>query len=669
MIFSIQSFSTTNSNSNSTKDFDKLIFLNMDSDFKNLNYFVFDLKKNFSLMKNFNKKLNSNQNDDNLKNVTCLEILKPLKDFNNLNILLGNSMGDLYLINSIKNSSKPLESFHRSSIVNIKNFLNDLNQSIIITGSITEILIWKVNQNQNQIKIVCLKAFGSNLSVKFSRLNPYSPLLSSFYHFKSHHQSHQSQDNLFIQFNNHSIALWNLSEIFNHHQIPSKPSILFNSKPSHQLIVPPCHLNSNHYHAYAFNLHLGSIHHLEGNQFLAQVPQHLSHLVCIKCDHLNHSVEFLALLPNSNQLIKISLIDTLNPQDSNPIITCLESDCVFFHYLASQDLILSQHSSNPLPKLQKILHSTQAFLPPSNTPFINQNLHLIPLNQKLRSLSSQIFNDLNHSSLNLEQLLRSLKDQLDHHLKFPSELRLEIYKTLLIKSQPEHQTLVTTYYNLLARPSPQVFLKKFRSVWKLDSASFQFSLETLLAIFHATQAYTEAFLIDRIAPVLYSFLLIFLNDKETIDDLGSVTLMEIYTICQKILDQFGHGAFQESTANTNHYDQFVEKVKTRLLSPGSNSQTCQLLLKHLEQLSISLGQSLLSLTHGFFLGFASPESFVALIDHLVIKHSSINSIIEISARLLKCFAKQILQCSSQKEIINFFSGTYDIDIQKIRECL
>jgi hypothetical protein len=51
---------------------------------------------------------------------------------------------------------------------------------------------------------------------------------------------------------------------------------------------------------------------------------------------------------------------------------------------------------------------------------------------------------------------------------------------MLIKSKSQEEELTTTYYRYLSRPSPEVFMKKFRAAWKLEEAEFQFSLETLV---------------------------------------------------------------------------------------------------------------------------------------------------------------------------------------------
>jgi len=371
--------------------------------------------------------------------------------------------------------------------------------------------------------------------------------------------------------------------------------------------------------------------------------------------------------------MKIEINDSSHLESPDVAITQVESDCALFHYDRPNGWLVTCKSTTQEMSVRQIDQSTQMI----------RSLDPHPQAQSKRRGSSVIWNT---GLLTLEiiqregdyqcrdaDLMKVLSDELDQRSKFPPHLRLAIYKRMLIQSKQQEDELTATFYQYLARPSPEIFLKKFRAAWKLEEAGFQFSLETLLSIFHGMGKFSESALIDKLAPIIYSFLKI-LESAEEISKLDSgeesIELVETYKVSWLMLDRFGEGAFGEKGNNQSerkkNYEVFVQKVTQRLSQRGGSS-IGNSLLSHLAYHLVSIGKECLPhLTHGFLMGFCSPGSFESLMDHLVIGHSGLTCMVEICGRLLEYFGEEIMGLSTRTDILNFFDLTHHVDMQGIK---
>ncbi|KAI9626646.1 hypothetical protein KEM48_010272 [Puccinia striiformis f. sp. tritici PST-130] len=550
-------------------------------------------------------------------------------------LVFGTASGGLYLTRS--DFSRPhskLRQLHRSPVIGLASCPLDVHPTILISGSSTEFLIWDLDDRHPQP--ICLKAFGRG-NPKFLS-NPYSSILVGI---QFRQISSTGEFHLFAEFKDGSVSSWDLQALLDPESIkPDGNLFLTRYQKSFSALDACCtSFTEDDFHVFTVNPQDGWVQRSETSRKLFQLPGPISRFLCIRCDHQTHKANGVArAFPRYHQLMNITIDDS--PQLKSPSVnyTQLESDCTFFHYDRSDGWLVTGKTKTQEMAVRKIEQSIR----------IVQS-HDVHPQAPLKRRASYGTRNAGFLTLGMIQvctspssrLMKLFRDELDQRSKFPDHLRSAIYKRMLIKSKLHEEELATTYYRYLARPCPELFLKRFRSAWKLEDAEFQFSLETLLSIFHGMETYSESSLIDKLAPILYGFLKILESFVEEISRLEdgreeSIELLEIYK--QRLLD--------------------------------NRSSVGRSLLEHFERHSVSLGKDCLPrLTHGFLMGFSSPESFKSLMDHLVIGHSGLVSLTELSARILEYFGQDILCLSNQKDILNFFGLTHDIDIRAFRNLI
>ncbi|POW06497.1 hypothetical protein PSHT_10333 [Puccinia striiformis] len=578
-------------------------------------------------------------------------------------LVFGTASGGLYLTRS--DFSRPhskLRQLHRSPVIGLASCPLDVHPTILISGSSTEFLIWDLDDRHPQP--ICLKAFGRG-NPKFLS-NPYSSILVGI---QFRQISSTGEFHLFAEFKDGSYPLgspsftrsrinstrWKLRTIFMCLPLILKMAGSKGPRPAENFFN--CLGPSPASCAYGVTIKL-----------TRQVSLHVAQ---------DRMMELLALFRDTHQLMNITIDDS--PQLKSPSVnyTQLESDCTFFHYDRSDGWLVTGKTKTQEMAVRKIEQSIRIVQSHDVHPQAPLKRRASYGTRNAGFLTLGMIQGTDNSQTRDADLMKLFRDELDQRSKFPDHLRSAIYKRMLIKSKLHEEELATTYYRYLARPCPELFLKRFRSAWKLEDAEFQFSLETLLSIFHGMETYSESSLIDKLAPILYGFLKILESFVEEISRLEdgreeSIELLEIYKVSWLMLDRFGEGAFGEKgnsqSDRKKYYEVFVEKVKQRLLD--NRSSVGRSLLEHFERHSVSLGKDCLPrLTHGFLMGFSSPESFKSLMDHLVIGHSGLVSLTELSARILEYFGQDILCLSNQKDILNFFGLTHDIDVQAFRNLI
>ncbi|KNF06119.1 hypothetical protein PSTG_00628 [Puccinia striiformis f. sp. tritici PST-78] len=588
-------------------------------------------------------------------------------------LVFGTASGGLYLTRS--DFSRPhskLRQLHRSPVIGLASCPLDVHPTILISGSSTEFLIWDLDDRHPQP--ICLKAFGRG-NPKFLS-NPYSSILVGI---QFRQISSTGEFHLFAEFKDGSISFWDLQALLDPESIkPDGNLFLTRYQKSFSALDACCtSFTEDDFHVFTVNPQDGWVQRSETSRKLFQLPGPISRFLCIRCDHQTHKMELLALFRDTHQLMNITIDDS--PQLESPSVnyTQLESDCTFFHYDRSDGWLVTGKTKTQEMAVRKIEQSIRIVQSHDVHPQAPLKRRASYGTRNAGFLTLGMIQGTDNSQTRDADLMKLFRDELDQRSKFPDHLRSAIYKRMLIKSKLHEEELATTYYRYLARPCPELFLKRFRSAWKLEDAEFQFSLETLLSIFHGMETYSESSLIDKLAPILYGFLKILESFVEEISRLEdgreeSIELLEIYKVSWLMLDRFGEGAFGEKgnsqSDRKKYYEVFVEKVKQRLLD--NRSSVGRSLLEHFERHSVSLGKDCLPrLTHGFLMGFSSPESFKSLMDHLVIGHSGLVSLTELSARILEYFGQDILCLSNQKDILNFFGLTHDIDIRAFRNLI
>ncbi|KAH9450082.1 hypothetical protein Pst134EA_026793 [Puccinia striiformis f. sp. tritici] len=588
-------------------------------------------------------------------------------------LVFGTASGGLYLTRS--DFSRPhskLRQLHRSPVIGLASCPLDVHPTILISGSSTEFLIWDLDDRHPQP--ICLKAFGRG-NPKFLS-NPYSSILVGI---QFRQISSTGEFHLFAEFKDGSVSSWDLQALLDPESIkPDGNLFLTRYQKSFSALDACCtSFTEDDFHVFTVNPQDGWVQRSETSRKLFQLPGPISRFLCIRCDHQTHKMELLALFRDTHQLMNITIDDS--PQLKSPSVnyTQLESDCTFFHYDRSDGWLVTGKTKTQEMAVRKIEQSIRIVQSHDVHPQAPLKRRASYGTRNAGFLTLGMIQGTDNSQTRDADLMKLFRDELDQRSKFPDHLRSAIYKRMLIKSKLHEEELATTYYRYLARPCPELFLKRFRSAWKLEDAEFQFSLETLLSIFHGMETYSESSLIDKLAPILYGFLKILESFVEEISRLEdgreeSIELLEIYKVSWLMLDRFGEGAFGEKgnsqSDRKKYYEVFVEKVKQRLLD--NRSSVGRSLLEHFERHSVSLGKDCLPrLTHGFLMGFSSPESFKSLMDHLVIGHSGLVSLTELSARILEYFGQDILCLSNQKDILNFFGLTHDIDIRAFRNLI
>ncbi|KAA1076516.1 hypothetical protein PGT21_010130 [Puccinia graminis f. sp. tritici] len=506
-------------------------------------------------------------------------------------LVFGTTTGALYLTRS--DFSRPhskLRQLHRSPILALASCPLDILPTVLISGSSTELLLWDLDDRSAQP--TCLRAFGRQ-NPKFLS-NPYASVLVGV----QFRRLSNREVNVLAEFEDGLISCWNLNVLLHRELIKPKPS-LFSAKyqKSFPLLDACCaSAEDNDFHVFAVDPQDGWVQKSQSGRNLFQLSSSISRFVCISCDHQTQKIELLALFQDTQQLMKIAIDDSSHTEPPGITMTQVESDCTFFHYDRSDGWLVTCKSTTQEMSVRQIDRS----LPIAQSYDMYTQTHLKrSYSSVIRNpgfLTLEIIQGIGDSQSRDSDLIKLLRAELDQRLKFPSHLRLAIYKRMLIKSKSQEEELTTTYYRYLSRPSPEVFMKKFRAAWKLEEAEFQFSLETLLSIFHGMEKYSESSLVDKLAPILYSFLKILESAEEinkSDDGEESIELVEIYKVGWLMIDRFGEGAFGEKGNSHNdrkkNYEVFAEKVTQRLLD--HRSSIGRSLLEHLGYHSVSIGVS------------------------------------------------------------------------------
>lgn len=609
--------------------------------------------------------------DDPPSIITAIELTNAVPKSFSPSLSFGTSDGQLFLTRS--NFCRPylrLRQLHRSPVICLTSCPIHVQPNILISGSSTELLLWDLDARHDQP--ICLRAFGRQNPQLFS--DPYSAVLLA----TQLRQVSSEQIEVVAEFKDDWICCWDLKSLLKIGSTPLESRVFSRPNVNSRFLLDACCISTEaeEFHVYTINPEDGSIEQSSTGRRLCRLPGVVSRLVCTRCDHENRKIELLALFRGTRKLMQIVIDDTSNSEVPIVSMTCIESDCILFHYDRTHGLLATAQSINPelsLRQIDKPFQVDPSYCFHAPTPFQRSEP---PITSRGGGLKLEVIEETSDVHISNIDLIKLLRDELDQSLKFPTHLRLAIYKRMLIKSKSEEEELSTTYYRLLACPSPESFLKKFRAAWKLEQAEFQFSLETLLTIFHGMGLNSESWLIDKLAPILYGFLKI-LDDSpksheryKSESEEESLRLVEIFQVCRWMIERFGEGAFEEKGDNLHdrkmNYQNFVEKV-TRKLSGDNLSSIGRSLLRHLESHSVSIGKDCLPrLTHGFLMGFTSPESFESLMDHLVTGHCRLESLTDLCVKLLEYFGFDIMRLSTRKDILNFFSLTHGLNLLAFR---
>ncbi|CAH7677218.1 expressed protein [Phakopsora pachyrhizi] len=439
----------------------------------------------------------------------------------------------------------------------------------MITGSSTEVVLWDLTTEP-----ICLGCFGRRMVPR----NPYSPLMVRL---ETINNLCEQPRKLIAEFEDHSIASWDLRDIIpqhHHHQQQqqqvkklrtTQPEVISGDRSKTGWAFSCC---DDMAHRYQIDSE-GTIRNLDSQADLANLLEPVELFVCLNCNHQTDELNYILIFKK----IKVDF------------------------------LVLKRRTGEILTVRTKLSKKI------GNSDEERFTIKLVKSN----------CSDDYYTKVNDNQLLIILKDQLNKNFSFHPKLRLPIYKRIL--SIANDSRLVNEYFNGLSKPNPTEFLKKFRFEWKLEEPKFQFSLETLLTIFRGTKRYTDDLLIDRLSPILYSFLNIFQSapteqrskrqqatpyesyhqevDLTNINDDGDdETELEIYIVCNKLLNNENGRIFLEE----DRWKAFVEDIERCLLDEPSGRK----ILKLFDDLKISFGKDVLySLTYGFFMGFTTPKTF------------------------------------------------------------
>lgn len=79
----------------------------------------------------------------------------------------------------------------------------------------------------------------------------------------------------------------------------------------------------------------------------------------------------------------------------------------------------------------------------------------------------------------------------------------------------------------------------------------------MLSIFHSMGKYSEARLINRLAPVFYSFLTLLTSSSESVEEWDSDVM--IFRVTKRILDRFG-----EPLLSIEGWMNFVDRIRSRM---------------------------------------------------------------------------------------------------------
>ncbi|OAV96819.1 hypothetical protein, variant [Puccinia triticina 1-1 BBBD Race 1] len=548
----------------------------------------------------------SNQNTRLPGTITAIQLVVTNRAALSPCLVFGTATGGLYLTRS--DFSRPhskLRQLHRSPVLGLASCPLDIQPTLLISGSSTEFLLWDLDDRR--ARPTCLRAFGRQNPRFLS--NPYASFLVDV----QFRRASAGEVNLLAEFEDGLVSCWNLHALLGDESTKPSPSV-FSAK--HQKAFPLldacCALGGeNDFHVFTVDPEDGWVQKSPTSRKLFQLPSPISRFVCIQCDHQSQKIGMLVLFQDTQQLMQIDVDDSSLEEPPRVTMSQVESDCTFFHYDRSDGCLVTFKSTTQEIKVRQIGRSIPMAQSYDTNTQVNFNRSGSSVIKNIGFLTLEMIQGIGDFQTRDADLINIFKDELDQRLKLPSHLRLAIYKRMLIKSKSQEEELTTTYYRYLARPSPETFLKKFRAAWKLEDAEFQFSLETLLSIFHGMERYSESSLIDKLAPVLYSFLKI-LESAEGIsksdDGEESIELVEIYKVSWLMLDRFGEGAFGEKgkshSDRKKNYEVFVEKVTQSLLD--RRSSIGRSLLEHLGYHSVSMGVSQSS-----FKGmFAPPHSWV-----------------------------------------------------------
>ncbi|PLW15762.1 hypothetical protein PCANC_13458 [Puccinia coronata f. sp. avenae] len=576
-------------------------------------------------------------------------------------LVFGTANGSLYLTRS--DFSRPhskLKQLHRSRVIGLASCPLATQPTLLISASSAELLLWDLDDRR--LQPTCLRAFGRQNPTFIA--NPYSSILVGV----QFRRISTEQVSLLAEFEDGLVSCWNLQGLLGPETSQPTAARVFSVRhPKYLPLLDVCCASpgEERFHVFTVDPHNGWVQQSETGRKLFQLNSPVSRLLCTRYDWSAQKIELLALFRETQELMKIDIDDSPHLESPGVTMTKVESDCAFFHYDRVNGWLVTCKSTNHEMAIREMDQSirwvqshnidSQAHLKRSGTGSAIKNVEFLTLGMIQGAADSEISD---------AELVKLLRDELDQRFKFPAHLRLAIYKRMLVQSKQQEDDLTATYYRYLARSSPETFLKKFRAAWKLEEAGFQFSLETLLSIFHGMGTYSEASLVDKLAPILYSFLKILESAEEVImsraEDRGgedpATELVEIYKVCRLMLKRFGDGAFGEKSPTASdrklHYDRFVLNVSRRLAAAGSSSSsTGSSLLDHFTTHSISMGKDCLPhLTHGFLMGFCSPGSFESLMDHLVIGHSGLISLTDLCVKLLAYFSPDIVGLPSTKDI-------------------
>ncbi|KAG0152329.1 hypothetical protein CROQUDRAFT_129360 [Cronartium quercuum f. sp. fusiforme G11] len=510
-------------------------------------------------------------------------------------LVLATDHGSLHLTGpAFQSPYRPFPNLHRTAVTQLRS----ATAECLVSGSDTEIILWSLHSPEP----TCLHAFRRDPSP----VHPY--LLQLFL----------QPSTLLAGFDNGDFCVWSLAQ--------SQPTLLA------ALALPSCPpllaLSPDASCLFAYHRDARIVaYSITSSTLLREfnIVQPLSALVCVQSD--DHATDLLFLArTEDNALISITWTASSH---SPPQLAHLAKNCVYVDVERSSEMVWTQYEDGeglknvvkPLTGIVPLLHHP----PPHDNPRASSSASRDFEKEHVVGLSSRSA-DNNEAEDNVggappRSALRSI------NTNEPSNPnRLAIYARLLAC-----ETEDVEYYDLLARANAEELLQRFRCEWQLEEAEFQFMLETLLSVFHALGSYEDARLVDKLAPVLYSFLTL-LQPPEGFEAV-------LFGVVRSILTHFGIPV----TSNEG-WVSFVSQVRRRI---GNGK-----LAGHLLRNGVSLEDCLESLTHGFFMGFTEPQDFGSIIDHLILREG-VSSMEDVAVRLLKVVEEEVVRrCGDGPSILS-----------------